>query len=153
MAFELAQVIAQLVQAIGSVVDVECGEDGLVDLPGGPAADVTAAVQEHLEEADDARVVDLDAGIANRADGDGQGEALQQREVDMDVEPLRLKAGKTAGDVLEPLAHGLEMVQSLPQPEIGEVVGDQLVAQVGGELFVLFEEGVLEGKRGCDVLV
>ena len=118
-----------MVQAIGSFGDVECGEDGLVDLPGGPAADVTAAVQEHLEEADDARVVDLDAGIANRADGDGQGEALQQREVDMDVEPLRLKAGKTAGDVLEPLAHGLEMVQSLPQPEIGEVVGDQLVAQ------------------------
>ncbi len=115
-----------------------------MDLPRGPAADVTAAVQEHLEEADDARVVDLDAGIANRADGDRQGEALQQREVDMDVEPLRLKAGEAAGDVLEPLAHGLEMVQSLPEPEIGEVVGDQLVAQVGGELFILFEEGVLE---------
>ncbi len=42
----------------------------------------------------------------------------------MDVEPLRLKAGEAAGDVVEPLAHGLEMVQSLPQPEIGEVVGD-----------------------------
>jgi hypothetical protein len=70
-----------LVHAIGSFGDVERGEDGLVDLSGGPAADVTAAVQEHLEEADDAWVVDLDAGIANRADGDGQGEALQQREV------------------------------------------------------------------------
>src|SRR3984893_7134995 len=144
MAFELAQVIAQLVQAIGFVGDVECGEDGLVDLFGGPAADMTAAVQEHLEEADDARVVDLDAGIANRADGDRQGEALQQRAVDMEVEPLRLKAGKTARDGLEPLAHCLEMVQSLSEPKIGEVVGDQLVAQVGGELFVLFEEGVLE---------
>src|ERR1700722_871743 len=75
MAFELAQVIAQLVQAIGFVGDVECGEDGLVDLFGGPAADMTAAVQEHLEEADDARVVDLDAGIADRADGDRRGEA------------------------------------------------------------------------------
>jgi len=42
MAFELAQVIAQLVQAIGFVGDVECGEDGLVDLFGGPAADMTA---------------------------------------------------------------------------------------------------------------
>jgi nitrogen fixation/metabolism regulation signal transduction histidine kinase len=47
---------------------------------------------------------------------------------------LRLKAGEAAGDVLEPLAHGLEMVQSLPEPEIGEVVGDQLVAQIGGKL-------------------
>jgi hypothetical protein len=62
VAFELAQVIAQLVEAIASVGELEGGEDGLVDLPGGRAADVTAAVQEHLEEADDARVLDLDAG-------------------------------------------------------------------------------------------
>ena len=62
----------------------------------------------------------------------------------MDVEPLRLEGGKAAGDVLEPLAHGLEVVQSLPELEISEVVGDQLVAQQGGELLVLFEEGVLE---------
>jgi len=68
---------------------------------------VTTAVQEHFEEADDAWVVDLDAGIANRADGDGQGEALQQREVDMDVEPLCLKAGEAVGDIVEPLAHCL----------------------------------------------
>jgi hypothetical protein len=36
------------------------------------------------------------------------------------------------------------MVQSLFEAEVGEVVGDQLVAQEGRELFVLFEEGVLE---------
>jgi hypothetical protein len=30
--------------------------------------------------------VDLDAGIADRADGDRQGEALQQRKVDVDIE-------------------------------------------------------------------
>ena len=63
-----------MVQAIGSFGDVERGEDGLVDLSGGPAADVAAAVQEHIEEADGTRVVDCDARIANRA---GQGEALQ----------------------------------------------------------------------------
>src|SRR6266567_3469238 len=62
----------------------------------------------------------------------------------MDVEPLRLEAGEAARDGLEPLTDGIEMIQSLPEPEIGEVVGDQLVAQEGGELFVLFEEGVLE---------
>ena len=88
--------------------------------------------------------MDLDAGIADRADGDGQGEALQQREVDMDVEPLRLEAGEAIGDGLETLADGIEMVQSLLETEVGEVVGDQLVAQEGGELFVLLEEGVLE---------
>ena len=36
------------------------------------------------------------------------------------------------------------MVQSLLEAEVGEVVGDQLVAQEGGELFVLLEKGVLE---------
>ena len=45
---------------------------------------------------------------------------------------------------LEALADGIEMVQSLFETEVGEVVGDQLVAQKGGELFVLLEEGVLE---------
>jgi hypothetical protein len=31
----------------------------------------------------DARIVDLDAGVTNRANGDGEGDALQQWEVDM----------------------------------------------------------------------
>src|ERR1700730_11521403 len=38
----------------------------------------------------------------------------------------------------------IEVVQSLLEAEVGEVVGDQLVAQEGGELFVLLEKGVLE---------
>ena len=116
----------------------------MVDLFGGPSADVSATVQEDFEETDDARIVDLDAGVANRADGDWDGEALQEREVDVDIEPLRLEAGEAAGDGLEPLADGIEMIQSLPELEISEIVGDQLVAQQGGELFVLFEEGVFE---------
>src|SRR6476659_1674132 len=71
---------------------MEGGEDGVVDVLGRPAADMTAGMQEDFEEADDARVVDLDAGIAHRADGDRKSKALQQRKVDMDIEPLRLEA-------------------------------------------------------------
>src|ERR1700745_580067 len=142
--FELAQVVAELVQAVGSLGEVEGSEDGVVDLLGGPAADLTAAAQEALEQADDARVVDFDPRIADRADGDREGEALEQREVDVDIEPLRLEASEASGDGLEALAHGIEMVQSLLETEIGEVVGDQLVAQEGGELFVLLQEGVFE---------
>ena len=133
-----------MVQAVGAVGKIEGGDDGMVDLLGGPAADLTTAMQEDFKEADDARVVDLDPSVADYTDGDRQGEALQQREVDMDVEPLRLEAGEAAGDGLEALADGIEMVQSLFETEVGEVVGDQLVAQEGRELFVLFEEGVLE---------
>jgi hypothetical protein len=144
VAFELAQVVAELVEAVGSVGEVESGENGVVDLLGRPAADLTAAVEEDFEQADDAGVVDLDAGMANRADGDRQGEALQQREVDVDVDPLRLETGEAGSDGLEALADGLKMVQSLLEAEVGKVVGDQFVAQQGGEFFVLFEEGVLE---------
>ena len=36
------------------------------------------------------------------------------------------------------------MVQSLLETEIGKIVGHQLVAQKGRELFVLLEEGVLD---------
>ena len=144
VALQLAQVVAQLVEAVGAVGEVEGGEDGVVDLLGRPAADVAAAMEQHFEQADDARVVDLDPGIADRANGDRQGEALQQRKVDVDIEPLRLEAGEAGGDGLEALANGIEMVQSLLKTEVGEVVGDQFVAQEGGELFVLLEEGVLE---------
>src|SRR5947208_5088351 len=142
--FELAQVVSKLVQPVAAVGAVEGGEDGVVDLLGGPAADLTTAVLEDLKEADNAGVVDLDPGIADRANSDWKAEALQQREVDVDIEPLRLEPGEAAGDGLEPLADGIEMVQSLLEMEIGEVVGDELGAQEGGELFVLLQRRVFE---------
>jgi hypothetical protein len=45
---------------------------------------------------------------------------------------------------LERLADGIQMVQSFLEPEVGEVVGAQLVAQERGEFLILLEEGVLE---------
>jgi len=93
-----------------------------MDLLGGPAPDVAGSVQEDFEQADDARIMELDTGAADCTDGDGEGETLQQREVNMEVEPLRLEAGEAICDGLEPLTHGMEMIQSLPEMEIGEVV-------------------------------
>ena len=57
----------------------------------------SAAMQEDFEEADKTGVVDLDAGIADGADGDREGKALEQREVDMNIErrrPLAHPAGR-----------------------------------------------------------
>ena len=73
VAFQFAQIVAELVQPVGFGRELERGEDGLMDLFGGPAADGIAAVQEHLQEPDDPSVVDLDAGIADRTDGDRAG--------------------------------------------------------------------------------
>ena len=144
MTLELAQIVAQLVQAIASLREAEGGEDGLMDLLGRPATDVSATVQEDFHQPDDAGLVDLDAGIAHRADGDRQGDALQERKVDVNVEPLRLEGGETAGDGLEFLPDRFEIVQALLETEVLEVVGAQLVAQERRELLVLLQEGVLE---------
>ena len=144
MTLELAQVIAQLVQAIASLREAEGGQDGLMDLLGRPATDVRSTVQQDFHQPDDAGLVDLDAGIAHRADGDRQGDTLQERKVHVNVEPLGLEGRETAGDGLHFLPHGFEIVQALPEPEVLEVVGAELVAQEGRELLVLLEKGVLE---------
>jgi hypothetical protein len=52
--------------------------------------------------------VDLDAGIAHRADGDRQGDALQERKVHVNVEPLGLEGRETAGDGLQFLPDGFD---------------------------------------------
>ena len=130
VAFELAQVVAQLAEAVGLLGEIEGSKDGVMDVAGGPAADLRTAVEEDLEQADDARLVDLEAGITHRADRDRAREALQQREIDMHVEPLGLEAGEAVGDRLEGGAHGVEMIiEPLPQTEVSEVVRDQFVAQ------------------------
>jgi hypothetical protein len=133
-----------LVQTVSLVGQVEGGKDGLVNLLSRPTTDAVAAVEQDLQEPDDARIVDLDAGVTNRANGDREGDALQQREVDMDVEPLRLARGETVRDDHELLPNGAEVIQAFLQAEVGEVVGADFIAQEGEELLVLLEEGVLE---------
>ena len=48
MPLELAQIIAELIEAVRLFGEMEGGEDGLVDLLGGPAAEVTAGMQHNL---------------------------------------------------------------------------------------------------------
>jgi hypothetical protein len=61
----------------------------------------------------------------------------------MDIEVLGLETGKAIGDGLESLTHSIQMIQSLLQAEVAQVVGAEFVAQVTGELLILFEKGVL----------
>jgi hypothetical protein len=65
--------------------------------------------------------VDLEAGIAEGANSDRASEALKEREVDVDVEPLGLVTGEAVGDRLESGAGRIETIEPLPQTE-GEVV-------------------------------
>ena len=58
-----------------------------MEVLGAPAAEVVAPLQQNLEEPEEASLMDFNTGIADRAEGDGQGEALQQGEVHVDVQP------------------------------------------------------------------
>ena len=90
------------------------------------------------------RVVDLDAGKLRGSHQDGQREPLQERELDVNVQALRLEGGEAVGDRQELLAHSGQMLQTLLQPEIGQIIGADLIAQEGGEHLILLDEGVLE---------
>jgi hypothetical protein len=79
-------------------------------------------------------------GYRTEPTGDWQCEALQERKVHMDVQALGLEAGEAVGDGLEPLADGVEMIQSFLQAEVAQVVGAEFIAQKAGELLVLLEE-------------
>src|SRR5271165_7071587 len=59
MTFKLAQIVAELVESIGRFGELEGGQDRLIDLLGGPATDCVAAVQEDLQQTNDAGLVDL----------------------------------------------------------------------------------------------
>src|ERR1700677_4551225 len=60
----------------------------------------------------------------------------------MHVEPLRLKGCEAVGNGEELRPDRAEMVQSLLQSEVRQIVGTDFVAQEGGELLVLFDERV-----------
>jgi len=81
-------------------------------------------MQENLQQPNDPGVTEFDAWITDRADGDGQSDSLKQGKVHMNVERLGLEAGEAIGDDLEPFTDGVEMIESLLQAEVVQVVGD-----------------------------
>jgi hypothetical protein len=87
--------------------------------------------------------VDFDAGIADSAGGNGQGNPLEEWKVDRDVEALSLETGEAIRDGFEPFAYGAEMIEAFLQAEVAQVVGTEFIAQVAGELFVLPEKSML----------
>jgi len=113
-----------------------------MNLSCGPAADRVAAVQEHLQQADDPGVMEFDSGIADRTDSHGQSQPLQQGKVHRDMEAWSLETGEAVRDDLKPVPHGVEMIKPFLQAEVPQIVGAQFVAQEAGELLVPLEEGV-----------
>ena len=122
MAFEFAQVVAELIKTVGFFAELEALKNNLVNVLGSPAAKAVATMQENFEQPDDASLMDLDARVVDRADGDRQGDALQQREVHVDVQPLGLESGETIRDRQELIAYGVEMLEAFLQAKVAEVI-------------------------------
>jgi hypothetical protein len=122
MAFQLAQIVAELVEAVGLGRERKGFENGWVNLLGGPTAQGGARVHENLQQTEEAGILDAEAGIADSADGDGQSEALQKGKVHLPIQTLSLKASKAVRDDLKLLAHGVQMIESFPQAEVIQVV-------------------------------
>jgi hypothetical protein len=68
--------------------------------------------------------MDFDSGVTDGADRHRQGQALQQREIQMDVEPLGLAIGEAIRDGLESLADGIEVIEPFLQTEVAQIIGD-----------------------------
>jgi len=71
--FQLAKVVAELIQTVGFGGKFEGGEHGLVNLFGRPATDGGATVQEYFHQANDPRLMDLDSGVTDGTDRHGHG--------------------------------------------------------------------------------
>ena len=69
-------------------------------------------MQQRFHQADHAGVVNLDPGDLGASGGDGQGEALKQWEIDMDVERGGLEPGEAIGHCGEGLAYHVEVVEA-----------------------------------------
>jgi hypothetical protein len=65
MAFQLAQILAELVESVRFRGQLKRSENCLVNLFGRPAADGAAVVQEDLQQPDNPGVMDFDAGVAD----------------------------------------------------------------------------------------
>src|SRR4051794_5558661 len=86
--------------------------------------------------------MDFDTGIADRANSDGKSHSLEQGKVHVHVQALCLEACETMGDDLESFPYGVEVIESLLQTEVAQVIRTEFVAQEAGELFILFEKSV-----------
>ena len=125
VAFHFAQVVAQLSQGVLLGAQSEGLQKGLINLARTPAGERRPAMQEHFHQAEDAGIVNLDAGDSALPPGEGKGQALEEGEVDRDVEGLGLKGGD-----VRMIQRGQDLGFSLKTSQtlwiLGELVGQNL---------------------------
>lgn len=133
---ELAKGICPLRQSVGL-------DDSLVKESSREALDLVGGMEQDFHQVHHAGVLDLDAGYTGSTGGNRQGQALEQRKIEMDVEGRCLKAGKTVIHRMEGLFHLRQMLQRLLKVEVRQVVAAGFNPKEGPELLVLFDKRML----------
>ena len=67
-------------------------------------------MKQDFHEAEDARVLNPEARDWGGSGQDGQSETLEQGELDVDIQGLRLELGEPVGDVGQALAYGFQVI-------------------------------------------
>ena len=93
-------------------------------------------MKKDLHQAKHARVVDLDARHRGAPGGDRLGEPLEEREVDMHVEEVRLDTHQAIGHGDQLLAERRQLLQPFVQAEIFEPIDTDLDPQERATLLV-----------------
>ena len=65
----------------------------------------------------------------------------------MNVQALRLEGGEAVGDCQELFAHGGQVVQALLQPEIGQIIGADLMRKKVENISYCFTNACLKYAR------
>ena len=69
---------------------------------------------------------------------------MKEREIHVDIEPLCLVSGEAIGEGEEVLAHRRQMIESLFESAVCQVVGAKLISKIDRELLVLPKESVFK---------
>src|SRR4029453_11800138 len=101
-------------------------------------------MEQHFTQSNHTGVMDLDPWDFAFARHDGQGQALEQSEVDMHVEGLSLESRVTVRNLTENLTHPGEVIERFLQMKVSEVVAAHFASEESEKLLVLFDKGVLE---------
>lgn len=105
-------------------------------LGGPPSIELSSTIEQHFHQTNHARVLYPDAGDFGLTRGDREREALEQREVHVDVEGFRFKADEAIGGGDQPLSHRFPVVQPFLEAKVFEAIHADFHAKEGRELFV-----------------
>lgn len=105
MGFHLSEVIAKLIQGVGFWGEVELLDEGLMQITSSPGG-TGPRVEEAFHETNHTGVMDFDAWDFRLPTCDGQGQALKEGEVAMDLEGLSLKGSETVDDGQQMSSYG-----------------------------------------------